>query len=70
MKDQFPIFSSHPDLVYLDNAASVQKPHVVLDAVQYFLTHEYANIHRGAYALALQAEERWRSARKTIATVL
>lgn len=70
MKDQFPIFSSHPDLVYLDNAASVQKPRVVLDAVQYFLTHEYANIHRGAYALALQAEERWWSARKTVATVL
>ncbi|MBP6256183.1 aminotransferase class V-fold PLP-dependent enzyme [Patescibacteria group bacterium] len=45
-KSQFPLFTHHPDLVYLDNAATVQKPSYVLDEVQYFLTHEYANIHR------------------------
>ena len=70
MKNQFPLFAHHPDLVYLDNAATVQKPAYVLDEVQYFLTHEYANIHRGTYPLALAAEEQRDRARQTVAQAL
>lgn len=70
MKTHFPIFGQHPGLVYLDNAASVQKPQLVIDAVQRFLSEEYANIHRGSYPLALVAEDRRHDARATIATAI
>ncbi len=70
LKSQFPLFTHHPDLVYLDNAATVQKPSYVLDEVQYFLTHEYANIHRWSYPLARAAEEQWDRARTVVAAVL
>jgi selenocysteine lyase/cysteine desulfurase len=70
IKSQFPLFKNHPELVYLDNAATVQKPGYVLDEVQYFLTHEYANIHRGSYPLALAAEEQWDRARMVVASAL
>ena len=46
MKEQFPLFAQYPDLVYLDNGATVQKPNYVLDEINHFLTHDYANIHR------------------------
>jgi cysteine desulfurase / selenocysteine lyase len=69
-KHQFPIFTHHPDLIYLDNAATVQKPQYVLDETTYFLTHEYANIHRWTYPLALAAEEQRNRARHTVAAAL
>lgn len=70
IKSQFPIFTHHPDLVYLDNAATVQKPGVVIDAVTTYLEQEYANIHRGQYQLALISEERRRQARQAVADFL
>lgn len=70
MKEQFEIFTHHPQLVYLDNAATVQKPKYVLDEVSYFLTHEYANIHRGTYPLALAAEEQRDRARNVVAEAI
>ena len=56
-KKLFPIFDKHPDLVYLDNAASTQKPKAVIDWVSDFLKNDYANIHRGLYALSERSEE-------------
>lgn len=44
-------------LVYLDNAASTQKPSVVIDRMSDFLSGEYANIHRGVYSLSQQATD-------------
>lgn len=70
IKPQFPLFTEHPDIVYLDNAATVQKPQYVVDEVNYFLTHEYANIHRWMYALSLAAEEQRDRARTMVANVL
>lgn len=62
----FPIFDSHPDIVYLDNASTVHKPKVVIDAVSQYLQQDYANIHRGTYKLSIKSEEiRWHS-RKTV----
>jgi cysteine desulfurase/selenocysteine lyase len=52
LKSDFPIFKNHPDLVYLDNAATSQKPQSVINAVSDFYTHRNANIHRSAYHLA------------------
>ncbi len=56
-KKLFPIFDKHPDLVYLDNAASTQKPKAVIDWVSDFLKNDYANIHRGLYSLSEKSEE-------------
>ena len=56
-KTLFPVFDKHPELVYLDNAASTQKPKAVIDWVSDFLKNDYANIHRGLYALSERSEE-------------
>lgn len=54
-------------LVYLDNAASAQKPKAVLDRLQHAYTHEYANVHRGLHYLANAATEAYEGARETVA---
>ncbi|MBI5414515.1 cysteine desulfurase [Candidatus Peregrinibacteria bacterium] len=66
MKSRFPIFSHFPDLVFLDSAASAQKPKVVLDAVREVYEKKYANIHRGLYALSLEATRLFDEAREKI----
>ena len=45
-KQDFPIFSHHPELVYLDSTATAQKPCFVIDAIKDYLEHDYSNIHR------------------------
>src|SRR6187551_906738 len=57
-------------LVYLDNAASAQKPVQVLDRLQKAYTEEYANVHRGLHYLANAATEAYEGARATVATFL
>ncbi len=57
-------------LVYLDNAASAQKPKAVLDRIQHAYTHEYANVHRGLHFLANAATEAYEGAREKVATFL
>ncbi|QGV82814.1 aminotransferase class V-fold PLP-dependent enzyme [Streptomyces ficellus] len=52
MRDQFPIVTGHPGLVYLDSAATAQKPLAVLDAVRHYLTTSNANAGRGSYPWA------------------
>jgi len=52
-------------LVYLDNAASAQKPQVVLDRLTKAYTSEYANVHRGLHYLANEATEAYEGARET-----
>ena len=53
-------------LVYLDNAASAQKPRQVLDAMNEFATTEYANVHRGVHYLSAAATQRYEAARETV----
>lgn len=53
-------------LVYLDSAASAQKPKQVLDAMHAFVTSEYANVHRGVHFLSAAATERYEHARETV----
>ncbi|MBT3170427.1 MAG: aminotransferase class V-fold PLP-dependent enzyme, partial [Rhodospirillaceae bacterium] len=50
-------------LVFLDSAASAQKPQSVIDAVSYCYEHEYANIHRGVYWLSQKSTEAYEQAR-------
>jgi len=53
-------------LVYLDNAASAQKPQAVLDRMTKAYTTEYANVHRGLHFLANEATEAYEGARETV----
>ncbi len=52
-------------LVYLDNAATAQKPRQVLDAIQNYYTHDNANVHRGVHALSERATADYEAARET-----
>ncbi|WP_157669568.1 aminotransferase class V-fold PLP-dependent enzyme [Chitinibacter sp. GC72] len=64
---QFAIFAHHPDLVYLDNAATTQKPAAVLDAERQYYEYCNANVHRGAHRLAVAATDAFEGARATVA---
>ncbi len=69
-KADFPIFNQKiygKDLVFLDSAASAQKPKAVLDAMYEMAVKEYANVHRGAYYLSEMATNDFEQARQTVA---
>ena len=68
-RKDFPIFKS-TDCVYLDNAATSQRPQSVIDAVSGFYTHANANPLRGLYDLSMKATERYESARKKVAAFI
>ena len=57
-------------LVYLDNAASTQKPDAVIDAIANYYRRDHSNVHRGAHALADRATAAFESARETVARFL
>ena len=70
IRQQFPILSRQIDgkpLVYLDNAATTQKPQCVIDALVDYYTSCNANVHRGAHQLADEATRRYEGARDTVA---
>lgn len=70
IKHNFPIFTAHPDLVFLDSASTSQKPAVVIDAVTQFYKKKNANIHRGIYALAEEATAAYEHTRDATATFI
>ncbi|MBL4617378.1 MAG: cysteine desulfurase [Robiginitomaculum sp.] len=57
-------------LVYLDNAASAQKPACVIEAMREMVDHSYANVHRGLHTLANETTEVFENTRKTVANFL
>ena len=73
IRAQFPILqqaiAGHP-LVYLDNAATMQKPQAVLDAMDHFYKEDNANVHRGMHALAERATVAYENARATVQNFL
>lgn len=70
MRAEFPIFAAHPGLVYLDSAATSQKPQVVIDRMNRYYTEENANVHRGVYELSETATRVFEGSRAIIASVL
>ncbi len=69
IKKDFPIFTypmNGKDLIYLDNAASSQKPQSVIDALCRYYTKQNANIHRGAYRLSNEATEQYETTRENL----
>ena len=73
IRADFPILAMQvygKPLVYLDNAASAQKPRAVLDRLNTAYTTQYANVHRGLHFLANEATEAYESAREKVAGFL
>ena len=69
MRQDFPILAQqingHP-LVYLDNAATTQKPECVIEAISHYYRCDNANVHRGVHALSQQATDAFERARSTV----
>ncbi|TPV56066.1 SufS family cysteine desulfurase [Aestuariibacter sp. GS-14] len=73
VRAQFPILSQQVDgkpLIYLDNAATTQKPQAVIDALMSFYTQTNANVHRGAHKLSDEATRRYEKARDQVAAFI
>ena len=73
LKHRFPLLSqivNGHNIVYLDSAASSQKPDCVIDAMNRYYETINANVHRGAYEIAAQATEEMEQARKRIANFI
>ena len=69
-RSDFPLLAADPGLVYLDSAATSQKPRVVLDAIRTYYETSNANPHRGAYRLSGMATDAYHGARRDIARFL
>ena len=69
IRADFPILGEtvrNKPLVYLDNAASCQKPQAVIDSIVHTYSREYANIHRGVHTLSVKATDRFETAREKV----
>lgn len=69
-KKDFPIFENNPELIYLDSAATSQRPKVVIEALKNFLEKTNANTHRGLYTLSEKATEDFEKAREKVANFI
>ncbi len=70
MKERFPIFDHHPDLCYLDSAATTHKPRELIDALFHFYAEEYATVHRALYRPSLLATDRYNATREKVKELL
>ena len=70
LRDDFPILQetalSGAPLVFLDNAASSQRPRAVIEAIKHCYEHEYANVHRGIHTLSERATDAYELARRKV----
>jgi cysteine desulfurase / selenocysteine lyase len=69
IKRDFPILNERVNgrpIVWLDNAATTQKPQAVIDRLNYFYTHENSNVHRAAHELAARATDAYEGARAKV----
>jgi cysteine desulfurase/selenocysteine lyase len=70
LREDFPIFKgrvSGRPLIYLDNAATSQKPRQVIEAINHFYSNVNSNVHRGVYELSIVATELFEDTRRRIA---
>lgn len=73
IRRDFPILKEQVNgqpLVWFDNAATTQKPQVVIDRVSYFYQHENSNIHRAAHELAARSTDAYEKSRNTVARLI
>lgn len=73
IRKDFPILNikiNGKPLVYLDNAATTQKPQAVIDSISYYYTYENANVHRGLHFLSELATDEYEKARAKVKTFI
>lgn len=73
IRQQFPILFQEVNdepLVYLDNAATTQKPKAVLDQLAYYYEHDNANVHRGVHTLAERATKEYEASREKVRALI
>jgi len=73
IRDEFPILDQKingEDLIYLDNAASTQKPKSVINAIKNYYENDHSNVHRGVHTLSVRATEAYENARAKVAEFL
>ena len=69
IREDFPILHQKingEDLVYLDNAASTQKPKAVINAIKDYYENDHSNVHRGVHTLSVRATEAYENAREKV----
>ena len=66
IRKDFPLIHAHPEIAYLDNSATTQKPESVLRAMQHYYLEENANPLRGLYELSVKATEAYEDAREAV----
>src|SRR5882724_7365302 len=66
VKRDFPVFEHNSGLVFLDTAASSQKPRQVIDGLAEYYRRDYANVHRGVYRLSARSTELYEAAREKL----
>jgi cysteine desulfurase/selenocysteine lyase len=64
LRREFPVFANNPDLVFLDSAASAQKPRTVIEGLSDYYRTDYANVHRGVYRLSERSTDLFEEARE------
>ncbi len=73
IRADFPILNEkirNKPLVYLDNAASCQKPQTVIDSIVKLYSHDYANVHRGVHTLSVRSTDLFEAAREKVKTFI
>ncbi|HAE86980.1 TPA: cysteine desulfurase CsdA, partial [Candidatus Marinimicrobia bacterium] len=69
IRKAFPILqetiNGHP-LIYMDNAATTQKPRQVIDAISRYYLHQNANVHRGVHTLSQKATDLFEASREEV----
>jgi cysteine desulfurase / selenocysteine lyase len=70
IRKDFPIFINNPELIYFDNAATTQKPELVIKGITKYYENENANIHRGIYDLAAVTTRKYEAVRQKVADLI
>lgn len=70
IKSDFSMFTTHPELIYLDSGATSLTPDVVVDKMSDYYKHNRSSVHRGLYKLAMQSSADYENARAKVATFI
>ena len=70
IRADFPIFQNNPDLIFLDNASTTQKPQFVIDTLTHYYQNYNSNIHRGIYTIAEKATKAYEATRDKVAAFI
>ena len=70
IRKDFPIFNNNPDLIFLDNASTTQKPQCVIDTLSNYYENYNSNIHRGIYTIAEKATAAYEETRDKVSAFI